>query len=57
MEEQDAGSAAMAPEQDVLSAATDKKLEEENRKKTLAFQVSHVLVSLLFLWFLYVVAR
>jgi hypothetical protein len=42
-----------APEQDVLSAGTEKQLEEENKKKILAFNVAHILVSLLFLWLLY----
>jgi hypothetical protein len=53
MAERGSGLRQDAPEQDVLSAAQDKQLKEENRKKTLAFNVTHVLVSLLFLWFLY----
>lgn len=51
MVEQD-GSTDSSAEQDVLTAANNKRLEEETRKKTLAFKVSHILVSLLFLWFL-----
>lgn len=46
-------SARRAPEQDILSAGTDKQQEEENKKKILAFNVAHILVSLLFLWLLY----
>jgi hypothetical protein len=48
---QDASSGSLI-EQDVLSATTNERLEEENRKKTLAFKVSHILVSLLLLWLL-----
>lgn len=42
-----------SPEQDILSAGTDKHMEEENKKRILAFNVSHILVSLLVLWLLY----
>ena len=32
----------------------ERKHERQNKQKILAFQVSHILISVLFLWFLYV---
>lgn len=53
MAEPDASADDPSPEQDVLSAGVDARVEEENKRKILAFNVSHILVSLLFLWLLY----
>ena len=49
----DTGTDVTSPEQDVLSAGTDERVQEENKRNILAFNVSHILVSLLFLWLLY----
>lgn len=53
MAEADSSADAASPEQDVLSAGADERLQQENKKKILAFNVSHIMVSLLFLWLLY----
>ncbi|ETN40546.1 uncharacterized protein HMPREF1541_04823 [Cyphellophora europaea CBS 101466] len=52
MPDHEAGAETDPPEQDVLSAAADQRVEAENKRKTLAFNVSHILVSLLLLWFM-----
>lgn len=53
MADADTAGAHDAPEQDIVSAGTDKRMEEDNKKEILAFNVAHVMVSLLFLWLLY----
>ena len=46
------GSADLLNKPNELSAAKEQRIEAANKKRILAFKVSHILVSLLLIWFL-----